>query len=252
MILVISHRRSGTHWVIDALRNNFPEIGYRFFNLDQISPNHNNYISIKEFKRKISKLCQHVILKSHMSAQLTPFRSNERKYIINLLENNKVIYIYRDGRDVLVSLYHYMQGFRDDLPPFSDFIKMKNDLDYFYDSLNRIEYWKEHVKGWMNEFNLDIITISYEKLHSDYENIIKELSTFLGLRLKKGTVEKIEIKKYGIYRKLLRRIAPASVKSTAISPRKGVVGQWNSYFQEKDLDLFNQIAGSLMLELGYY
>jgi len=49
-----------------------------------------------------------------------------------------------------------------------------------------------------------------------------------------------------------RPIFPGSVKSTAISPRKGVIGDYKNYFSEKDLELFDKIAGVLMKDLGYY
>ncbi len=252
LILVISHRRSGTHWVIDSLRNNFPDVEYQFYNLDEISKNHQRYIPVSKFNRKISKASGHLILKSHMTAQLTPFRSGEREFVKELLKNNKVIYVYRDGRDVLVSLYHYMRGFRNDLPRFSDFIRMENDFDCYYSSVNRIEYWKEHVVGWISKSDLDVITVSYEQLHSDYEGTIRKLSDFLSLPLKSNSIDRIELKKYGIFRRALRRLLPTIARSSAISPRKGVVGDWKNYFSERDLELFERTAGDLMKELAYY
>ena len=81
-----------------------------------------------------------------MASDLTPFHPEEREFVRAFLENNKAIYVYRDGRDVLVSFYHYMKGFRDDLPEFSNFIKMNNDFNPYHTSVNRIEYWKEHVE----------------------------------------------------------------------------------------------------------
>ncbi len=226
LILVVSHRRSGTHWVIDSLRNNFPNVEYQFYTLDQISKSHQHYTPISEFTRKISKASGQLILKSHMTAQLTPFDPSEREFVKELLRSNKVIYVYRDGRDVLVSLYHYMQGFRNDLPSFSDFIRMKNDFDCYYSSVNRIEYWKEHVVGWISKSDLDIITVSYEQLHSNYEGTVRKLSDFLSLPLKSNGVDRIELKKYGRFRRALRRLFPTSARSSAISPRKGIVGDW--------------------------
>ncbi len=252
LILVVSHRRSGTHWVIDSLRNNFPDVEYQFYNLDEISKNRQHYIPINKFARKISKTSGHLILKSHMTAQLTPFEPGEREFVKELLRSNKVIYVYRDGRDVLVSLYYYMQGFRKDLPKFSDFIRMENDFDHYYDSVNRVEYWREHVAGWISKSDLDIITVSYEQLHSDYEDTIRKLSDFLSLPLKSNGVNRIELKKYGRFRRALRRLFSTSAKSSAISPRKGTVGDYKNHFSEWDLELFERAAGDLMKELGYY
>lgn len=252
VILVVSHRHSGTHWMIDSLRSNFLDVEYQFYNLDEISRNHQHYIPVSEFTKKISKASRRLILKSHMTAQLTPFGSSEREFVKELLKSNKVIYVYRDGRDVLVSLYYYMLKFRNDLPQFSDFIRMKNDFDCYYSSMNRIEYWKEHVVGWISKSDLDIIMVSYEQLHSDYEDMIRKLSDFLSLPLKSNGIDRIELKKYGIFRRALKRLLPTSARSSAILPRKGIVGDWKNYFSECDLELFKQTAGDLMKELGYY
>jgi len=244
LILVISHRRSGTHWVIDSLRNNLPAVSYQFYNLDQISRSH---------EIKIAKTRgRYVLLKTHMSPHLTPFKPEEREFVREWLENSKAIYVYRDGRDVLVSLYHYMRGFRDDLPEFSKFIRMPNDFDPYYRSVNRVEYWKEHVEGWLDRSDLDIATVSYEQLHTDYVSTIRKLSEFLGLTIKPSGVDRIKFTKYGLFRRLLKRIVPLAAKSSAIAPRKGVIGDWKNYFSQSDLDLFNKIAGTTMAKLGYY
>ena len=253
LILVISHRRSGTHWVIDSLRNNLPAVSYQFYNLDQIYRCHKKHIPVKDLVLKISKSPdRYVILKTHMTSYLTPFSQEEREFVENLVENSKMIYVYRDGRDVLVSLYHYMREFREDLPEFSDFIRMSNDFDPYYCSVNRVEYWKEHVEGWLGRSNLDIATVSYEQLHTDYVSTIRKLSEFLGLTIKPSGVDRIKFTKYRLFRRLLRRVVPLAAKSSAIAPRKGVIGDWKNYFSQSDLDLFNKIAGTTMAKLGYY
>jgi len=253
LILVISHWRSGTHWVIDSLKNNLPAVSDRFYNLDQVSRSHEKHISIKDLILKISKSRgRYVILKTHMTSYLTPFETEKRELVRELLENSKVIYVYRVGRDVLVSLYHYMRGFRDDLPEFSDFIRMPNDFDTYYQSLNRIEFWKEHVDGWLGRSDLDIAKVSYEQLHTDYVSTIKELSEFLGCTIKPSGVDRIELTNYGLLLRLLRKVVTLPAKSTAIAPRKGIIGDWKKYFSQRDLELFNKIAGATMKKLGYY
>ena len=163
-----------------------------------------------------------------------------------------MIYVYRDGRDVLISLYHYMRGFREDLPEFSDFIRMPNDFDPYYRSVSRVEYWKEHVEGWLGRSNLDIATVSYEQLHADYVSTIRKLSEFLDLTIKPSGVDRIKFTKYGLFRRLLRRVVPLAAKSSAIAPHKGVIGDWKNHFSQRDLELFNKIAGTTMAKLGYY
>ena len=75
----------------------------------------------------------------------------------NLVESSKIIYIHRDGRDVLTSLYFYAKKYRSEITEmsFSDFIRMDNDFDgdTYQKSLNRIEYWKFHVSNWFKVKN---------------------------------------------------------------------------------------------------
>lgn len=251
LIVVGSHRRSGTHWVIDAIRHNFPDVEYQFHNLDRISPGHQDHIPLDRFVRMLSRSSKCSILKSHMKSRLTFFDGEEKHFVEEVLRKNRVIYVYRDGRDVLVSLYHYIRAFRNDLPSFADFIRMRNDFDPSSDSANRVEFWKSHVSGWLARPDLKIATISYEALWSDYKGAVRALGDFLNLPLRPNGIERIDLKKYGLIRRLLRRIYPRSARTSAILPHKGMVGEWKGHFTEEDLSLFDSVAGDLMAELGY-
>jgi hypothetical protein len=109
-IIIFSHRRSGTHLIIDTLINNF-NLSKNYLNLDLLNKRRQDNISINSFKERISK---RQIFKSHSHGNLKSFFDNNLFYdqrLRDILNKSKKIYVYRDGRDVLVSLYFYMQTF---------------------------------------------------------------------------------------------------------------------------------------------
>jgi len=62
-VLVVSHRRSGTHWTIDAIRDNCASVGESYLNLDRLLPWHESPISISEFKSLVAAQRGAVLIK---------------------------------------------------------------------------------------------------------------------------------------------------------------------------------------------
>lgn len=54
-IVVISHRRSGTHLTIDAISNNFPFFEKEYLNLDHLRSEFKNPVSLEKFKQELAK-----------------------------------------------------------------------------------------------------------------------------------------------------------------------------------------------------
>ncbi|ADE35621.1 sulfotransferase domain-containing protein [Methanohalophilus mahii] len=251
-IVIISHRRSGTHWSIDTIRNNLVGVGSEYYNLDRIQKKNKYHLSIDEFMGNVEKCNGIPVLKSHMASDFTPFSGDEKQFVQDLLANSKIIYIYRDGRDVLTSLYYYMAKFEPNLPSFSQFLKMKENFNSTYVNLNRVEYWNEHVSGWTKNDDFDVCTISYEDLFYRYNKTVHILADFLNIPIAPDGVRKVDLQKPNLIEKIMNKMNVYSLPSSAIAPRKGVVGDWMNCFSEEDLDFFNSIATELMVELNYY
>lgn len=187
-VMIISHRRSGTHWTLDAVRNNFHSIDKKFIEMDRIYPWSVNPLSINEFQELINnKAGKTVLIKSHLPPNIETLNlSNKLKeFICELVESSKIIYVYRDGRDVLVSLYYYMKKYDLQIKDidFSTFLRMYNQFDCFpsvqcyQNQLNRVKYWRFHVEEWLKNPNL--ISISYEMLDRDYQTTVSKLYEFI-------------------------------------------------------------------------
>jgi len=242
-ILISSHRRSGTHWVIDLIRKNFIQVNKKFENIDRLLPSHEENLSIEEIENIINSSEQKMILKTHMTAILSPFERNspEFLYVKSILEKSKIIYVLRDGRDVLVSLYYYLNTYRKDIQgEFSNFLITLNDFDWIFGNLNRIEYWKLHIEGWKNVNN--ILVVTYEEIAENSLNVLFRISNFLGINLKTD-IKNIPLKK-SFYWRILKKLFSQLVNSSSINPRKGQVGDWKNHFSEKDLELYERIINS--------
>jgi hypothetical protein len=262
-IVVVSHRRSGTHWTMDALRHNHPSVSDAYVNLDRLLPWHESPITMADFKSQLTAHQGAVLIKTHVPPTLEPFAVDTSllRYVQSLFAQSDVVYVYRDGRDVLVSLYYYMRHYDPGMREvsFSDFIRMKSQFDTIPDSehrMNRVEYWKSHVEGWLKQSAIS--RVSYEDLHANYEVVVKTLATGLGRetavdikpvdlrsRYPPGKLHRLAL---GMARTIRGR---SSGTSSAILPRKGVIGEWRRHFSHQDVSFFNSIAGDLLQELGY-
>lgn len=237
-IFVISHRRSGTHLVIDTIRNNFPAVSDAFLTLECLYPQVKPHIPGPEFEKQLGR--GGMIVKTHMDAQLEtePFAPlDEMKQLAaRAAPRTKAIYIYRDGRDVLTSFYHYRAKIGPVPPSIHEFLQQKVS-DWFPG--NRIEYWVHHVSGWLGRS--DVLYVSFEELIRSPESVVAKLAAWIGLPAPQK-VANVDLN---------QAQANKGVRRSSVLPRKGKIGDFKQLFDEKTTADFNGMAGELMRELGY-
>lgn len=156
------------------------------------------------------------------------------------------IYIYRDGRDVLVSLYYHMKvgeprnciknindycdiSFKDFLRGQFKALPGKRSMIGFNEIFsNPAKYWAKHTE-WVDKHGW---CVRYEDLKNKPEETIIKISNMIGVELKNNT--------------------PTPVKKlVGINPRKGIVGDWKDHFDAEDLEYFYAQVGNRMEVLGY-
>ena len=223
-ILVVSHERAGTHFLINSIAFNFPQ-----YDNQELSVLGAPTELKKIFSLYYSKEERHIFKSHHQFYYFLPFLSE-------LLKHYHIFYIRRDGRDVLTSCFHYFNKSGSESFPVTDsmddFLSIK-PYEYPFDkeysllkTSNMIERWCVHVKGW--ELVQDRITIlDYEKMVEDFDETIETISKVLGLPAPK---EKIIPKK----------------SDRTVFARKGVVGDWKNIFSDKALKRFYEITTSSM------
>lgn len=209
-ILVASHRRSGTHLTIDTIANN-ASFDFEISNFDKVR----NGIGLEEYGEK------DMVLKSHMNGYF--FDKYENEF---LSKNIRILYAYRDGRDVMQSLYNYENNEGD----FSTFIDEENkyDIEDYEGPLNRLDYWAFHIKSWLSKDY--VIPVKFEDLRSSYEETISSVFQKMEINLKNKKVKDIRQTNRLLYffKKYLAR-----EKLTTVKFNSGKVGSYTKYFDEK-------------------
>lgn len=96
----------------------------------------------------------------------------------------RVVYLLRDGRDTMVSYYHYIKALGNaDV----DLMQLVRAPEKFAGCK-----WHEHVEAWrLNPFGADILTIKYEELKSDLKGQIKRFCDFVGIRRDSAHLDRI-------------------------------------------------------------
>ena len=242
-LLIATHRRSGTHLTIDAIRNNFRSWRKEdYLVLETIQKTHPQHISFEEFSRKT--VAGNRVIKLHYRFDdVDFFPAQEQELFHSLLQTSHLIYVVRNGLDVMASLYEFRKGHDPNLKntSFSEFIR-EPTFDKNYPQLNKVEYWREHVLGWLDSPIRDRLKIvQYEQWIEQYKSTVKSISKHIG-QASDWWSKDVRISEQSHQKKIER---------TWVEPRKGAIGDYLNYFSKNDLDFFWSRCEDVMSQMGY-
>jgi len=219
-ILIASHERSGTHFLINTIAENF---GY---SPNQVDIDHahgyslNNHQASKDLFSTYKNQNTALIFKSHHSYPIIEYLMSE------ILDEFHIFYIVRDGRDVMTSFWRYLNSLAPGWGPGSDSIGdfMKASpfggiLQYQHSkSPTMLQRWIDHTKSW-ERANNNVNFISYEELYTDFDTTVTRISNILNQKVS-------DIHRPGLD-------SPSSL------PWKGVIGNWKDHFTDADTEYFD-------------
>jgi len=200
----------------------------------------------------------------------TPLQSAQTvSEIGSMFSEAKVIHIIRDGRDQAVSHAHHRwnrvrpveEGGRLTPEERDKRDRYREDPDEFGASGESI-FSEQHLvaaaKGWKSTVGTThwdgpsvlgdgYTEVYYEDLLERSEKEMGRLFRFLGARDDEGVVQRcVESNRF---ENLARR--QVGTEDSASFFRKGVAGDWRSVFTERDKAIYKEIAGDVLIELGY-
>lgn len=291
-ILVATHPRSGTHFVINTLCLNFRNVYFglirgQYPSLERLILDHDKQYTREWESYVFGKPGVSKIFKTHLMPDeinlmmetgiLSP---DDTRLLQHILDTSRTVFVYRDGRDTMISWFHYMVeaggGLPTDLPAriqscsFSEFIRMPNRYIPVLRSIenfdaNRAFYWSNHTESWLQEDS--IIAISFENLRRSISDTIPILVSELGMldRLLPSIELPLLISEQGrsFSMRMLRRWRRFQAEKHHYQrgvdcyppmpsyARSGKTGGWPVYFAKEDLEFFYQYAGKTMERLGY-
>jgi len=164
-----------------------------------------------------------------------------------------VVYLVRDGRDVIVSYFHYLQNFfpetfrrtvnRSGWRRLLRFLSGRDDFAIFLRRFTR--EWTAHVGYWLNR-NPDAV-IRYEDVKSDPVATLKTVFAALQVEVSDQIIrDGLEIFSFG---KMSGRGQAGEDKKSFY--RKGIAGDWRNHFSPADRDYFIGKASAVMTRLNY-
>ena len=199
----------------------------------------------------------------------SPLHTDHVDEIHGLYPEAKVIHIYRDGRDVAVSLmHHFWRLARDrggifDLDP--EELEKRDaygeDPEGFLAAGNSIfteERLRQMAVRWSRRvakasrdgqklLGPHFFQLGYEALLTEPEKNLKAMFELLGARSDDATVSRCVEKNR--FEKLARR--KAGSEDSASFFRKGVAGDWRGVFTDRDRKVYEGVAGGVLREMGY-
>ncbi len=229
-VFIVGYPKSGNTWFQDITAGlalgALPEIAPQSLVQDLVPDLHAN----PNFKRYATP----TFFKSH--ALPTP-------------EYKRVVYLLRDGRDVMVSYYHHLlklDGIK------TDFLEMVRTGKHFFPYHCK---WHEHVQAWLsNPYRAKMLVIKYEDLRRNMDRELRRFCDFAGLKRSPELMRIIS--ETTVFEKMLdkeiewRRGDPLWPDGKTFR-RRGVVGSYKDEMPPEALDLFLKEAGGMLSSCGY-
>ena len=185
-VAVFSHERSGTHFLMNSIAQNFSYRSHPWWNFDQnLNLNFRKPAEIRTYFEDLEDQAILNILKSHHAVE---FVAPVLEY---LSAHFHLFYIYRDPRDVMLSfrkLVDHLEWYQGpDCSSIGNFIRSAPEgamLRYQQQSApNLLRRWANHVDGWLDFIeahpHLPILPIAYEDLNLRFEATMQKVARFL-------------------------------------------------------------------------
>ena len=146
----------------------------------------------------------------------------------------RVMYIYRDPRDAMLSAFEYGQrGLERGRPnAFSHLTDFRKSLDFIMDY---VRIWDR----WVNE--KDVFITRYEDLQTNYNSEVARLVNFLKLNGDKLEIQKV-IEDYH---------QPVEEGQKGLHFNKGKIGRFREAYNAEEQAILNEKMGSYLPRMGY-
>jgi sulfotransferase family protein len=162
-------------------------------------------------------------------------------------EYRRVIYLLRDGRDVMVSYYHHLRALNGDDVDFSEIVRTGRHL--------LPSKWHDHVNAWRsNPFGAEILTVRYEDLLENPVSELRRVCEFAGIERPPDVLENVSRKSsFSKMREKEEKAGWANPKwpRSRFFVRRGQAGSFKDEMPEDVLSVFMAQAGDTLRACNY-
>ncbi|XP_066437265.1 amine sulfotransferase-like [Eleutherodactylus coqui] len=164
----------------------------------------------------------------------------------------KIIYVYRNPKDVLVSYYHFYNL----NPKFKSGINWEIFTERFISGKVFGGSWFDHVRGWYtHKEDFNILFVTYEEMKKDLRSAVLKICKFVGITLNEKAID-IVVEKATF--KNMKDDPLANYKfltsdsidhSKGDFVRKGIVGDWKNMMTVAQSEMFDKVYKEKMGDL---
>lgn len=242
-VFVVTYPKSGTIWMQNIMKYIYMDGDLQ---TEECKPSYFEvpWLEVSHDKLNTDDRPSPRLFVTHLPYQLLPKAMKNKK--------TKVIYLYRNPKDVAVSYYHFHK--------FANYLETPENFGAFLQTFlnGQVDYdcWFDHVRNWYDhrhEFN--IMFQSYEEMIKDLRAVILKFINFLGRSLDNKNVDIIVERSTFKNMKLCPKSNyenagfPQFDNSVAGFMRKGIVGDWKNHFTVAENEMFNTIFQEKMKDV---
>ena len=187
------------------------------------------------FNKKIKNIDEYISNTTHVwsHSPVTKFTD------VILGKFDKVVYIIRDPRDVMLSMSNfvmtqYMKKFYPN--------KWKSSSEYVkYNLISRSTHWNQQIVPYLNKQYKNFYICFYEKLLCDFDNELENLLNYLSINLSKNQKKRIGINTRSSF---MSKLHPNHVNIAELY-------KWKKILTRKQNEIFLSNIRSTVKDLGY-
>lgn len=235
-VLVNGSPKSGTTWMVKLL-SSVP--GYH--GVGNLQHDFNRYLSVQPG----------AVIHGH--ERYTPELAN-----ILLSQEIKVILMIRDPRDQAVShMFHLRRTVTH--PAHERMVELNDDDALMACIEGRPDIWGTAsmlrlTRSWLDAGD-QAFCVRYEDLNSDPASEFRRVLKFLGIHcdenLLQAIIKRNRFERSSIGRKIWKSSRRPGDENANSFFRKGIVGDWKSYFKASHVERFKEVAGEELINLEY-
>lgn len=170
-------------------------------------------------------------------------KTHQGYYPILFARPKKVVYIFRDPRDIMVSRFHFQRAALNQtaIDEFSSFIR-----DTKYGLRRCIQHyvtWRDHMDHLVRYENLKKDT------QAELSSLLHVLETTIGEDVIAGAVERSKLNQVRSAQARTGLSGEKRFKKDFVFARSGATGEWKDYFSADDLQYYQAVCDEFAFDL---